>query len=100
ERDKVLWRNTDPVTELLGQGVLIVDGDEHDHYRKLMEPSLHASRLAGYTTSMIHHTDKVSAQWRDGEIVDMLVESRKIALLIIMDTLFSKDVWDDLEKIW
>lgn len=100
ERDKVLWRNTDPVTDLLGQGVLIVDGEEHDHYRKLMEPSLHASRLAGYLNLMLHHTDKVSAQWRDGEIIDMLVESRKIALLIIMDTLFSKDVWDDLEKIW
>jgi cytochrome P450 len=100
ERDKVLWRNTDPVTDLLGQGVLIVDGEEHDHYRKLMEPSLHASRLAGYTDLMLHHTDRVSAQWRDGEIVDMLVESRKIALLIIMDTLFSKNVWDDLEKIW
>lgn len=100
ERDKVLWRNTDPVTDLLGQGVLIVDGEEHDHYRKLMEPSLHASRLVGYTNLMLHHTDKVSAQWRDGEIVDMLIESRKIALLIIMQTLFSKDVWDDLEKIW
>ncbi len=100
ERDKVLWRNTDPVTDLLGQGVLIVDGDEHDHYRKLMEPSLHASRLPEYTASMISQTDRVSSQWRDGEIVDMLVESRKIALLIIMDTLFSKDVWDDLDKIW
>src|SRR5690606_38885632 len=83
-----------------GQGVLIVDGEEHDHYRKLMEPSLHASRLPEYTASMISQTDRVSSQWRDGEIVDMLVESRKIALLIIMDTLFSKDVWDDLEKIW
>ncbi|MFN3492642.1 MAG: cytochrome P450, partial [Anaerolineales bacterium] len=100
DRNKVLWRNTDPVTDLLGRGVLIVDGDEHDQYRKLMEPALHASRLAGYTASMISHTDRVSAQWRDGEIVDMLVESRKIALLIIMDTLFSKDVWDDLEKLW
>ena len=27
ERDKVLWRNTDPVTDFLGRGVLIVDGD-------------------------------------------------------------------------
>ncbi|MBL8051118.1 MAG: cytochrome P450 [Anaerolineales bacterium] len=100
ERDKVLWRNTDPVTDLLGQGVLIVDGDEHDHYRKLMEPALHTSRLPEYTASMISQTDRVSSQWRDGEVVDMLVESRKIALLIIMQTLFSKDVWDDLEKIW
>jgi cytochrome P450 len=30
----------------------------------------------------------------------MLVESRKIALLIMMQALFSKDVWDDLPRIW
>jgi len=100
ERDKVLWRNTDPVTDLLGRGVLVVDGDEHDHYRKLMEPPLHPFRLPDYTSRFIFHTDRVSAQWRDGEVVDMLIESRKIALLIIMDTLFSKDVWDDLPHIW
>lgn len=100
ERDKVLWRNTDPVTDLLRHGVLIVDGAEHDRYRKLMEPPLHPSRLPDYTSRFIFHTDRVSAQWRDGETVDMLIEARKIALLIIMDTLFSKDVWDDLSLIW
>ncbi|HXD09599.1 MAG TPA: cytochrome P450 [Anaerolineales bacterium] len=100
ERDKILWRNTDPVTDLLGRGVLVVDGDEHDHYRRLMEPPLHPSRLPDYTSRFIFHTDRVSAQWRDGETVDMLIESRKVALLIIMDTLFSKDVWDDLSFIW
>jgi cytochrome P450 len=100
ERDKVLWRNTDPVTNLLRRGVLIVDGEEHDHYRKLMEPPLHSSRLADYTSQFITHTDKVSSQWQDGQVVDMLVESRKIALLIIMDTLFSRDVSGDLPLIW
>ena len=100
ERNKVLWRNTDPVTDLLGRGVLIVDDEEHDHYRKLMEPPLHPSRLPDYTQMMIVQTDKVSSQWKDGETVDMLIESRKIALLIIMQTLFSKDVWDDLSQIW
>jgi cytochrome P450 len=100
DRDKVLWRNTDPVTDLLGRGVLIVDGDEHDHYRKLMEPPLHPARLPDYTQMMISQTDRVTSQWQDGETVDMLVESRKIALLIIMQTLFSKNVWDDLPRIW
>jgi len=100
ERDKVLWRNTDPVTDLLRRGVLVVDGDEHDAYRKLMEPPLHPSRLAGYTSQFISHTDRVSAQWNNGAIVDMLIEARKIALLIIMDTLFSRDAWDDLPRIW
>ena len=100
ERDKVLWRNTDPVTDLLRRGVLIVDGDEHDQYRKLMEPPLHPSRLPDYTSQFISPTEKVSSQWQDGDTVDMLVESRKIALLIIMQTLFSKDVWNDLPLIW
>lgn len=100
ERDKVLWRNTDPVTDLLDRGVLIVDGDEHDRYRKLMESSLHPSTLPGYTQMMIRHTDRVTAEWRDGDVVNMLVESRKIALLIIMDALFSKDAWNDIPRIW
>jgi cytochrome P450 len=100
ERNKVAWRNTDPVTDLLRRGVLIVDGEEHDHYRKLMEPSLHPSQLSSYTQMMIEQTDRVSSLWQDGEIVDMLVEGRKIALLIVMRALFGKDVWEDLPGIW
>jgi cytochrome P450 len=49
---------------------------------------------------MIDQTDRVSSSWKDGDIVDMLVEGRKIALLIIMQTLFSWDVWEDLPHIW
>ena len=100
ERNKVLWRSTDPVTDLLRRGVLVVDGEEHDRYRDLMEPPLHPSRLPHYTQMMIEQTDRVSSLWKDGEVVDMLVEGRKIALLIIMQTLFSKDVWDDMPRIW
>ena len=100
ERNKVLWRSTDPVTDLLQRGVLVVDGEEHDRYRDLMEPPLHPSRLPHYTQMMIEQTDRVSSLWKVGEVVDMLVESRKIALLIIMQTLFSKDVWNDLPRIW
>ena len=100
DRKKVLWRNTDPVTDLLRQGVLVVDGEEHDHYRGLMEAPLHPSKLPAYSQMMIEQTDRVSSMWKDGEIVDLLVEGRKIALLIIMQTLFSKDVWTDLPRIW
>jgi cytochrome P450 len=100
ERDKLLWRNHDPVTDLLRRGVLVTDGEEHDHYRKLMEPSLHPSQLDGYAQMMLEKTIQVTATWQDGQTVAMLVESRKIALLIIMQALFSVDAWDDLPKIW
>jgi cytochrome P450 len=100
ERDKVLWRNHDPVTDLLRRGVLVTDGQEHDQYRKLMEPSLHPSQLDGYAQMMLEKTSQVTAAWQDGQSVDMLVESRKIALLIIMQALFSVDAWDNLPRIW
>jgi cytochrome P450 len=100
DRHKLPWRNTDPVTDLLRRGVLVVDGKEHDHYRELMGSPLHPSQLSGYTQMMIGQADRVMSTWQDGQIVDMLVEGRKIALLIIMQALFSKDVWDDLPRIW
>src|SRR5512138_3905175 len=78
ERDKLLWRNTDPVTDLLRRGVLVTDGAEHDHYRELMQAPLHPSKLPNYTQMMIDQTDRVSSTWKDGEVVDMLVEGRKI----------------------
>lgn len=100
EPNKLLWRNSDPVTDLLQRGVLVTDGEEHDRYRELMEPPLHPSQLSRYTRMMIEQTDRVSSTWQEGEVVDLLVEARKIALLIIMQTLFSKDAWDDLPRIW
>jgi cytochrome P450 len=100
ERDKLLWRNTDPVTDLLRRGVLITDGDEHDRYRELMETPLHPSKLPNYTQMMVDQTDRVSSTWKSGDTVDMLVEGRRIALLIIMQTLFSRDAWEDLPHIW
>ena len=100
DRDKLLWRNTDPVTDLLQRGILITDGEEHDHYRSLMETPFHPSQLTHYTEMMIRQTEHVASSWKDSETVDMLVESRKIALLIIMQTLFSRDARDDIPRIW
>jgi cytochrome P450 len=101
ERDKLLWRSSaDPVTGLLRRGVLVVDGQEHDHYRELMEPLLGPAALPGYTERMLRQVDRVSDTWQPGQIVDMLVECRRIALLIIMDTLFSVDFWNDSPRLW
>ena len=100
ERHKLLWRNADPVTDLLGHGVLVMDGPEHDQYRALMEPSLSGKALSAYTELMLEKVETVSAGWRDGQTVDMLVESRRMALLIVMQALFGVDAAPDLERLW
>jgi cytochrome P450 len=101
ERQKLLWRSpNDPVTHLLRQGVLVVDGQEHDDYRAVMERLLAPGNLHRYIPQMLRQIDRVSAGWADGQTVDMLVECRRIALLIIMEALFSVDFWDDLPRMW
>jgi cytochrome P450 len=100
ERSKLLWRNTDPVTDLLHHGVLVTDGEEHDLYRGLMEPALSHNELSRYTEMMVRQTDRVTATWLNGQTIDMLVESRKIALLIIMEALFSVDFQDEMPRLW
>ena len=100
ERGKLNWRNPDPVTDLLRHGLLVTDGDEHDHLRSLMDKPLSPGHLPQYVDMILHHTERVSATWQDGQTIDMLAESRKIALLIIMDALFGVDIHDDLPRLW
>lgn len=42
DRTSFLWRTeSDPVTRLLRQGILVVDGEVHDTLRGHMDPALH-----------------------------------------------------------
>lgn len=100
-RDDLRWRNEgDAITKLLRHGLLVTDGELHDRLRRQLNPALHKQMLSGYFEAMLRCTDRVLATWQDGEVRDMLVEMRKIAMLIVMQTLFSEDFWPELDRLW
>ncbi len=100
-KDDVRWRaEQDPVTRLLRHGVLVEDGEFHDELRRTINPSLHRSMLDGYVETMWRCSDQVSSQWREGARVDLLVEMRRIALLILTDTLFKENFSPHLKPLW
>ncbi len=100
-RRDLRWRNElDPVTHLLRHGVLVEDGQTHDSLRHLMSPSLHRRMLDGYLEDMWKLTDQVTTGWQDGAVYDMLVEMRKIALLILTRTLYAVDFTPELRSLW
>jgi cytochrome P450 len=100
-RDDFRWRvDDDPVTHLLRFGVLVTDGEQHDTLRRQMNPSLHKRMLTGYVEAMVRATDQVCATWQHGQPLDMLVEMRKIALLIIMETLYKVDFTPEMRPLW
>ncbi len=101
DRASYLWRTeTDPVTELLRRGVLVLDGEEHDRVRACMEPTMLRRPTLAHVDTMVGSTDWIVDQWQDGGTYDMLVEMRKIALLILIGTLFGVDFRPDLQRMW
>jgi len=100
-RDKLGWRNdADNVTKLLEHGVLVEDGQAHDRVRHNLQPSLHKQMLGGYVESMVSITDRVAARWQDDVPQDLLVDMRKIALLIFMETLLDVDFTPEVRRLW
>ncbi len=95
------WRGpSDPVTKLLRHGVLVEDGAQHDFLRAQMEPVLQKPQVVAHIAAMQAYTDDVLDEWGDDTVVDMLVEMRRVALLIFMGTLVDVEFSPDLERLW
>ena len=80
---------TKDVTErLLGQGLLISEGDFWRRQRRLAQPAFHRSRIVDYGVTMVECADQHSKTWRDGEVRDMAQEMMAMTLDIAVRTLF------------
>jgi cytochrome P450 len=101
DRAKFDWRNeNDPVTELLHHGLLVEDGESHQCLRDLMNPLLQRREVQRHIGEMSRYTDLILDEWQDGQTVDMLVEMRRAALLILMGSLFGVDFYEDMDRMW
>ncbi len=101
QRDRLLWRNeSDPVCRLLRRGLLVVDGEEHGHLRALMEPVLQRGMVAAEAERIWKITAQYTANWAAHSRLDMLVEMRKLTLIILVDLLFGVDIRPDLKRLW
>jgi cytochrome P450 len=100
-RKSLVWRNpADPVTKLLRHGLLVEDGESHAELRRKISPMLHKRMLPVYLGKMLRSTDQVLEAWEPGSTVDMLVEMRRVALLIIIDSLFDVDFSPHLDRLF
>ncbi|MFZ0545780.1 MAG: cytochrome P450 [Candidatus Promineifilaceae bacterium] len=101
QREKFNWRTeNDPVTKLLRRGLLVEDSESHHCLRNLMSRPFHRRQVQSHISEMGRCTDIVIENWQDGQQLDMLVEMRRAALLILMRTLFGVEFQADMEHMW
>ena len=73
---------------------------ERFHLSEIQAQAILDLRLARLTGLARKEIEEALIGARDGETRDMLVEMRKIALLILFDTLFAVDLLPDLDRLW
>jgi len=84
---------------LLGEGLLTSEGEVHLRQRRMIQPAFHRERIAEYARSMVEYAERLSNEWRDGQIRDIDREMMRLTLQIVAKTLFSADITDEANEV-
>jgi cytochrome P450 len=77
---------------VLGESLLTTEGDVHRSRRRLIQPTFHHDRIAGYADAMVDLAEGWADRRREGEPVDLHREMSALTLSIVGRTLFAEEV--------
>jgi cytochrome P450 len=89
------------VRPLFGNGLFTNDGVSWLHQRRLMQPSFHQKRIAGFGTIMTDATLGMLERWREAgsEPLDIPVEMMRLTLRVAGLALFNLDLSNELDTV-
>jgi cytochrome P450 len=76
---------------VLGNGLLLSEGEFWRRQRKLIQPAFHQARIAAYAEIMVGHTQRMLASWSDGQTLDIHEAMMHLTLGIVAKTLFDAE---------
>ncbi|MBI3742970.1 MAG: cytochrome P450 [Chloroflexi bacterium] len=77
---------------LLGNGLLLSEGDYWLRQRKMVQPAFHRERLTQYAETMVDSTERLTSSWHEGEVLDIHEAMMRLTLVIVGKVLFGADV--------
>ncbi len=84
---------------VLGDGLLLSEGELHRRQRRLVQPAFHSQRLASYASAMVECAASARDAWTDGSVINIDQEMMLLTLQIVGRTLFSADMQNDASGI-
>ncbi len=85
----------DAIDDLLGDGLLLSEGETWQHQRELANPAFHARRIAGLGEVMVGHAADTVADWNAGDRIDVQLEMARLTVKIIVSAMFGTDITDE-----
>src|SRR5436309_15698006 len=77
---------------LLGDGLLVSEGDLWRRQRRLVQPAFQRERVEAYGRVMVEYAERMLSGWRDGEVRDVHAEMTRLTQQIVAKTLFGAEV--------
>ena len=93
---KAEWFHKDRTSRLLsrviGNGLLINEGDSWRRQRRLLQPAFHHQQLQSYASLMVAEAERAAQGWRAGEVRNVHEDMMGVTMRIVAGTLFGADV--------
>ncbi|MEF8937340.1 cytochrome P450 [Halobacteriaceae archaeon SHR40] len=86
---------TDALGDLLGNGLLLSEGEEWQSQRKLANPAFSMGRLAAFDDRIAGHTEALIEDWEDGDVRDMEIEMTRVTIDVISDLMLGTNLDDE-----
>jgi cytochrome P450 len=80
---------------LIGNGLVMSEGESHRRQRRLMQPAFHRAEIARYAGTMRDVAVPRISAWPDGGTLALDREMRSITLTVLVRTLLSSDIGND-----
>ena len=84
---------------VLGNGLLLSEGEFWRRQRKLIQPAFHQERIVAYADIMTDHAQRMLSSWSDGQTLDIHEAMMHLTLGIVAKTLFDADVSHEAEDV-
>jgi cytochrome P450 len=81
----------DAMGDLLGEGLLLSEGEAWERQRNLAQPAFHMQRLAALAPTMTAKTESMLEDWSDGDTVNVETEMARLTVDIIVSAMFGVD---------
>lgn len=90
-KSSLLKRHLLPV---IGEGLLLSEGEDWLRQRRLMQPAFHHQRVAAYGELMVGCAELAMTHWQDGSTRDVYSDMMALTQVIVAKTLLDIDVAD------